>query len=147
MTKSKRGRWIWDAESRSWIDYEDIVQWQKDNPREAKSAAIICDEMPPTKHMANGRFYNSKSAFRRATKALGFVETGHVDVAPPKPKTGYTEAEREKLRADIARSYYEVRDGMAPLTELDRERCKIINKQIENGYDNRERDEFGKVRG
>jgi hypothetical protein len=37
---------------------------------------IITDDMPPTKHMCDGRIYTSKSKFRNTTKLFGCVEIG-----------------------------------------------------------------------
>lgn len=37
---------------------------------------VIRDVMDPTLHMANGRTYDSKHAFRAATRAAGCIEVG-----------------------------------------------------------------------
>lgn len=60
---------------------------------EARSDAIpvprfISDTMDPTEHV-DGRFYTSKSAFRRVTKERGYVELGNDPArlnVPAKPK-------------------------------------------------------------
>jgi hypothetical protein len=54
---------------------------------------VTTDTMDPAKHMADGRTYDSKSAFRRATKAAGCVEVGDqknygLGRAPPKLDKG-----------------------------------------------------------
>ncbi len=64
---------------------------------------VIRDEMDPTRHMADGKYYTSKSEFRKATKAAGCVEAGN-EVAtllkPRKPKP----MSREQRRNDIRRA-------------------------------------------
>lgn len=54
---------------------------------------VIGDEMPLTLHPATGRYYDSKSAFRRDTRAAGYVEVGNDWKGGPPPS--------EKPRADI----------------------------------------------
>tara|TARA_R100000455_G_C6235010_1_gene95532 strand:+ start:422 stop:721 length:300 start_codon:yes stop_codon:yes gene_type:complete len=49
---------------------------------------IISDTMPPTEHV-DGKFYDSKSAFRAVTEAKGYVELGNDTArfkAPQRPK-------------------------------------------------------------
>lgn len=49
---------------------------------------IISDTMPPTEHV-DGRYYDSKSAFRRVTEERGYVELGNDTArfkAPERPK-------------------------------------------------------------
>lgn len=46
---------------------------------------VICDTlMTPLEHPANGLMYDSKSAFRSATKANGCIEVGNDLVGKPK---------------------------------------------------------------
>ena len=44
---------------------------------------VISDAMPPTEQV-DGRFYESKAAFRAVGRALGLIEVGNEK---PKPKT------------------------------------------------------------
>lgn len=46
--------------------------------------SVISDSMAPVKSMADGRYYDSKSAIRAGYKAGGFVEIGN-DTPKPKP--------------------------------------------------------------
>ena len=39
--------------------------------------SVIRDEMDPTRHMADGRYYTSKAKFREATRNAGCVEVGN----------------------------------------------------------------------
>lgn len=131
-----RGRFKWDAEKGCLVPVE--------KPARVESHAVHTDEMEPMQSMADCKFYTSKSAYRRSLKEQGFIEVGN-DVDGFKPKNVFETPEyMEQLREDMTRSYYEVRDGMAPLSELDRERCKRINHYNEHyNYDRRDRDRDG----
>lgn len=54
---------------------------------------IMSDQMPACEHV-DGRFYDSKSAYRRVTKANGLIEVGNEKLNPVKPKM--SKAERAK---------------------------------------------------
>lgn len=124
-----RGHWTWDRKTRKFVEYVEEV-------KVVDAPTIITDEMPALKHMANSKYYTSKRKFRDVTRAMGFEEVGdQVDWRASKP---VDPKEDEQRRADIERSYYEVRDGQAPLSEFDKERCKIINKHVKESRDNRE---------
>lgn len=69
---------------------------------------VISDIMDPTRHMANGKYYTSKSRFREATKDAGCVEIGN-DSALYKPRKPIP-LSREKRREDIKRTIYELRN-------------------------------------
>lgn len=73
---------------------------------------IITDEMPPTRHMGNGKYYTSKKKFRQATKEAGCVEIGNESplTTPRKP----VELDRRRRREDIKRAIGDLRDGRAP---------------------------------
>jgi len=45
---------------------------------------VIGDTMPPTEHV-DGKFYESKSAFRAVTKAKGMIEVGNDPARLRKP--------------------------------------------------------------
>lgn len=65
---------------------------------------VIRDGMDTLRNMADGRFYDSKRAFSRATRAAGCVEIGTEKLtikAPPKPpRPGpYIKQAIEQLRA------------------------------------------------
>jgi hypothetical protein len=46
---------------------------------------LVSDAMPAAEHV-DGRFYESKSAFRRVTKEQGFIEVGNDPARFNKPK-------------------------------------------------------------
>jgi hypothetical protein len=66
---------------------------------------VISDAMPPTEQV-DGRFYESKAAFRAVGRALGLTEVGNEK---PKPKVRATadrkvkEARQQSLRKAIAK--------------------------------------------
>ena len=69
----------------------------------------ISDHMDALKHMANGRVYDSKSEFRKATKAAGCVEVGD--------QSGFG-TRRQPIKLDkrervehIKRAIYELQNG------------------------------------
>lgn len=47
---------------------------------------VISDEMAPTRHMADGKHYTSKSRFREATRAAGCIEVGNDTAQMFKPR-------------------------------------------------------------
>ncbi len=66
---------------------------------------IISDEMPDTEHV-DGRFYSSKSSYRRVTRANGCIEVGDQKLPPRQIKgpdrKGIKDAV-EKAKARFAR--------------------------------------------
>lgn len=74
---------------------------------------FIRDDMEPTEHV-DGRFYTSKSEYRRITKERGYIEVGDDPArlrsktySKPKPNT---KANREALK----QAEYMVRNGIKP---------------------------------
>jgi hypothetical protein len=62
---------------------------------------VITDTMPPTEQV-DGRFYESKRAFRAVGRSLGLTEVGNSRL-PPKTYTPSTKRERlDTLRKAIA---------------------------------------------
>lgn len=55
-------------------------------PKGVKSVHVISDEMPETRHMADGQIYTSKKKFRDATKAAGCIEVGNETATLLKPR-------------------------------------------------------------
>lgn len=75
----------------AWFDAGDGRQVYRKIPEPNRSRSdiacpmLIRDDMPPTEHV-DGRFYESKSAFRKVTRQRGFIEVGddksRFDMAP-----------------------------------------------------------------
>ena len=72
---------------------------------------IIRDGMEPLRHMATGEIMDSKSAYSKKTKDLGYVEFGNDVPMPQKPV--WHDATR---KADIAQAVEMVKQGyVAPV--------------------------------
>ena len=71
---------------------------------------VILDTMAPTRHMADGKYYTSKSKFRAVTRAHGCVEIGNELPALLKPRKP-VELDRAQRRGDIARAIHDVRNN------------------------------------
>ncbi len=71
---------------------------------------VISDEMPPTRHMADNKYYTSKAKFRAATRAAGCIEYGTETATLLKPRKPIP-LDRQKRRDDIKRALWEVRNG------------------------------------
>jgi hypothetical protein len=76
---------------------------------------VISDTMPPTEQV-NGKFYESKSAFRRVGRSLGLTEVGNEK---PKPRRRYVETRETKVerRRTLERVVAEYRQGRRPRAE------------------------------
>lgn len=107
-------------------------------PKERVSPEFMIDNLSePIQSMADGKYYGSKAALRASYKAHGLEEVGneHPDTWVAKPKRS---SEKECHEA-VEQAYHMCKNGMAPLSEFDRELCRIQNEQIRNGNDARNR--------
>lgn len=129
-----RGKWTYDTEKKC------LVEVQAERPRHTHF--VITDEIPGgMQSMVNGQWFTSKSEYRRHLKRNGYIEKGNDTECRYEEDT---EAIDRQLQEDAEAAWYAVRDGMADLSELDRERCKIIDHNLEHyNYDRRERDDWG----
>ena len=80
------------------------------------SPHFICDTMPETQSMLDGKYYSSKSELRATYKAAGMIELGNEPMQPFKAP----EKDRQGQRDAIERAICEVEAGNVPpmLTEL-----------------------------
>ena len=77
---------------------------------EIRAPGYISDIMEPTRHMVNGKMYDSKSKFREATKDAGCIEIGNETkylTSPRKP----IELSRAQRVDDIKRAIYQAKNG------------------------------------
>lgn len=76
---------------------------------EAKTDAhyIISDGMGDLWHPANGKYYDSKSTFRKVTKAYGCEEIGNETQTDNRSKNSVS-------KSDVARAMEMVRQGYRP---------------------------------
>jgi len=73
---------------------------------------VISDTMEPTRHMATGKYFTSKSEFRKETKAAGCVEVGNdSSIMNPKPRKPIP-LDRRKRVDDIRRTIWELKNGI-----------------------------------
>lgn len=132
----------------SWSAERGLYEVNTETRREVDAPAVQADEMEPMQSMADCKFYTSKSVYRRSLKELGFIEVGNnVEGLKPSENLFETKKYNDQLKEDMTRAWYEVRDKNAPLSELDRERCKRIDRNTKRtDYDRRTRDSDGRVR-
>lgn len=69
---------------------------------------VISDEMAPTRHMADSKFYTSKAKFRRATRDAGCVEVGNETATMLRPRKP-VQLSREQRRRDIRTAIEQLR--------------------------------------
>lgn len=70
---------------------------------------VISDAMPPTEQV-DGRFYESKSAFRAVGRANGLIEVGN-EKPKPRVRLSQTRQAAEQRRASIKKAMEQVRAG------------------------------------
>lgn len=90
-----------------WCPVEKRLVPKTDQQRGATAPFIISDTIDPTWHPADGRKYDSKSRFRRTTKAAGCTEVGN------ERQTDRRQIDRVS-KSDIARAMEMVRQGYRP---------------------------------
>lgn len=69
-----------------WVDGRGLVEVPPDWRPPPRAFAIISDAHEPFQSQASGRWFDSKSAYRRELKALGYEETGNEVPRPPEFK-------------------------------------------------------------
>lgn len=114
-------------------------------PKSVEAHGVIADEIC-LKSMVDGRIYTSKAELRKHYQRAGVTEIGNEINFTPKRENPYeTEQYRKQMEQDCAETWYALRDGMFPMDEFARERCKIMDKTQENyNYDRRRRDSTGR---
>lgn len=135
-------RETYDPKTKTWTRKEKPIDLRPIAP------AVHPDEiMGGMKSMADCKVYTSKSAYRRSLREQGFIELGNdEDTRRPEHWTEHRDYQ-ERLEGDAEQAWYAVRDGMSPMTEIDRERCKAIDHNLEHyNFDRREFDEYGNPR-
>lgn len=131
--RPERGKWTYKENEDGTLELVPFVEQPK--PR---LHTIVTDDIPEgLVSMITGETFYSRSRYLRHVKEHGYEVVG-TDMKSWNPDNRKEKDEKytKKLEEDVERSYYEVRDNMAPLTELDKERCKIIDRQHESGYFN-----------
>ena len=124
-----RGRWYYDKETRQMTRTPPSEAFER---RPSTGISIRTDEMKPTECMANGKVYTSKRKYHDAIEAHGYELTEGERVTSPRNETKENERHEADMAADIEKAYHQVKNGDAPLTELDKELCKIQNRTVKN---------------
>lgn len=89
--EEKRGKWRFDKDTGQFVQVTFVPK--------VETHAIHQDTISPTFHPATGEYVDSKSAFRRRTKELGYVE---IDDDKTWNSVGeHKQGELEGLREDI----------------------------------------------
>ncbi len=134
-----RGKWIEDKTTGKLVPYERKESTEAHN--------IITDEIPGgLESMVTGKIHTSKSSLRAEYRQHGVIEKGN-DRNTSRYNVYESEQYARKMREDCEAAYYLVRDKMAPMSELDRERCKIMDENREKYcYDRRSFDRDGNPR-
>lgn len=92
-------------------DYRDAPDNRAVIGNELVTMNFISDTMPQTRHMANNKMYDSKAAFRQATKAAGCIEVGNdSSLLNPKPRK-FKEPDRGQRRDDIRKAIHDLKNG------------------------------------
>jgi hypothetical protein len=76
---------------------------------------VISDEMPPTEQI-DGKFYTSKSQFRRVGRSAGLTEVGNERPPPKKRATELASVKRERRQA-IQTAVERYKAGQRPRTK------------------------------
>lgn len=121
VTEGVRGHWVWDSKLGKCVERE------PEKPKEVNAPMVITDEMKAAD--LGGKWYTSKAAFRRAARARGLVECyGESDKAWQKPDT--TEQDIADATDDVLKAYELLKNNEAPLTEDERELCRMKDKTL-----------------
>lgn len=105
---------IWIDGKATWFSPEQVRELEDARRAEGPRApAIHTDAMPPTWHPSADRYYDSKSAFRRETKARGLVEMGN-DAVGHRPQR----QKPEGIKEDLVETYRRARDGQLPKLDI-----------------------------
>lgn len=111
-SNGERGLWRYNKETKS---LDKIEQAPK-----IVTHAVHTDEIPPTMSMTGSdRWFTSKSALRRHYREEGYREVGEI-LPAPKPKT--KEERRAEIRETVMKVENDLKYGMAPISEKERER-------------------------
>lgn len=114
------------ANERGMVDEEAYAMYKYLKDGENKRAIIgnqevcinfISDTMNDTRHMCNGKYYDSKSKFRKVTKEHGCIEVGNEEKFMMKPRKPIKLDKRQR-KEDIRRAMWELRNGRDIKTEV-----------------------------
>lgn len=96
-----------------WDKYKDVVDKQAVIGNQPVTMNYISDTMDATRHMADGKYYTSKKAFREATKRAGCIEIGNETKYLTKRREP-KKLDRRQRREDIKKAIHDLRNGKTP---------------------------------
>ncbi len=89
-----------------------VRKWRIQSPRsDLPCPQIISDIMPPTEQV-DGRYYESKSAFRAVGRANGLTEVGTEKLTRKRVRTSSTRAAAEGRRTSIKKALEQFKAGV-----------------------------------
>ena len=92
-----RRKWIFDRQTQKMVEVPvDYVGAQI-----PKSPTVIQDSMDATMHPATGKMMDSKSEFRKVTRAAGCVEIGNEQIVDRVQRSTPIEEVRESIRRAV----------------------------------------------
>lgn len=75
-----------------------------------EGAFVISDEIAPTRHMCDGKYYTSKAKFRQTTRDFDCVEVGNETGTLLKPRKPIM-PDRKQRRDDIRQAIHDLKNG------------------------------------
>lgn len=112
---SNRGLWRFNKETKKFEPYE--------KPKvEVHTHMVITDEMPPTQHPCDGRWYTSRAKYHATTRAFGmeyYDDAGGKDKYFKAEKTPV--ADEDDIIEDAKKAYMQLKYNEAPMTEEERQ--------------------------
>lgn len=120
----KRTRYVWDSNQKA------LVEIGARDYREVNAPFVIQDTIDTVMHPGTCAYTDSRSMFRRMTKASGLSERDSSRVAPSNPN--YRDMDSDSFARDVKIAYEQVKSGNAPLSEYDREMCRRMDERIRN---------------
>jgi hypothetical protein len=86
------GKWRWNKETKLFEPYD------APSPKEIHN--VIDDTMVPLKHPISGKVYDSKTEFRKETKARGLIEIGTETLPDPNKRKDVDKGDRKQAVID-----------------------------------------------
>jgi len=113
------------------------VEWwdlsEPSPPKEVNAPYVHSDEIQPTMSHATseGLMFESKSKLRAHYKQHGYEERGCAPEykLPERPKP-----DREQIRRDVEKSYYDIKYDRVPISERERQVCREEQRKLGKNY-------------
>lgn len=127
---------FYDKEKREviWVPYDKVREAHFKRINNPVAPMVMGDTIEATKHHGDGRVYESRSAFNRATKACGLSDGWS---APDDWNTNgtYVPPNLQEIREDVDQAYdravNDLKWGAAELSDSQKEYAKEVNEVLE----------------